>query len=62
MELRTELNMPHKLSDVVDKKKIDLDKLSDMAFKDPSTCGNPKKLTKDNMKTMYKHSISGKLF
>ena len=62
MDLRKEFNIPHKLSDVVDKDKIDLDKLSQMAFEDPSTGGNPKKLTKEDMKTMYQHSISGELF
>ena len=62
MDLRKEFNIPHKLSDVVDEKKIDLEKLSKMAFDDPSTGGNPKKLTKEDMKTMYQHSISGELF
>ena len=62
MDLRKEFNIPHKLSDVVDEEKIDLDKLSEMAFDDPSTGGNPKKLTKEDMKTMYQHSISGELF
>ena len=62
MDLRKEFNIPHKLSDVIDKEKMDLDKLSKMAFEDPSTGGNPKKLTKSDMKTMYQHSISGELF
>jgi len=62
LRLRKELNIPHKLSDVVDEDKIDLDKLSEMAFEDPSTGGNPKKLTKEDMRLMYQHSISGKLF
>ena len=62
MDLRKEFNIPHKLSDVVDEEKIDLDKLSEIAFDDPSTGGNPKKLTKKDMKTMYQHSISGELF
>ena len=62
MDLRIELNIPHKLSDVVDEEKIDLEKLSKMAFDDPSTGTNPKKLTKKDMKTMYQHSISGELF
>ena len=62
LRLRKELNIPHKLSDVVDEDKIDLDKLSEMAFEDPSTGGNPKKLTKKDMRLMYQHSISGKLF
>ena len=62
MDLRQEFNIPHKLSDVVDEEKIDLDILSKMAFEDPSTKGNPRKLTKEDMKLMYQHSISGKLF
>ena len=62
MNLRIEFNIPHKLSDVVDEEKIDLEKLSKMAFDDPSTGSNPKKLTKEDMKTMYQHSISGELF
>ena len=62
LDFRKEFNIPHKLSDIVDKEKIDLDKLSEMAFEDPSTGGNPKKLTKEDMKTMYKYSISGDLF
>jgi alcohol dehydrogenase len=41
---------------------MDLDELSEMAYKDPSTNGNPKKLTKLDLKTMYVHSISGELF
>jgi len=62
MDLRQEFNIPHKLSDIVDEEKIDLNKLSTMAFEDPSTSGNPKILTKEDMKLMYQHSISGKLF
>jgi alcohol dehydrogenase class IV len=62
INLRKEFNIPHKISDVIDKEKMDLDKLSEMAYKDPSTNGNPKKLTKLDLKTMYVHSISGVLF
>ena len=62
IELRKDLNIPHKLSDVIEIKKINLDKLSQMAFEDPSTSGNPKKLLKEDMKIMYEHSLSGKLF
>jgi len=62
IDLRKEFNIPHKLSEVVDEQKIDLDKLSEMAFEDPSTGSNPKKLTIDDMKIMYQHSISGDLF
>ena len=62
IELRKEFNIPHKLSDVVDIKSDDLEKLSMMALEDPSTSGNPKKLELKDMKNMYQHSIEGKLF
>ena len=62
LKLRKDLNMPHKLSDVIEKKDFDIDRLSKMALEDPSTGGNPKKLTVDDMRLMYKHSISGELF
>ncbi len=62
LDLRNELNIPHKLSDIIDKKDFDLDKLAKMALNDPSTGGNPKKLTIEDMKTMYQHSMSGELF
>jgi len=50
------------LSDVMDCNNIDLDELSLMAFEDPSTGGNPKKLTQNDLKEMYIKSISGELF
>jgi len=62
LDLRKKLNIPHKLSEVIDVKKINLDKLSKMALEDPSTATNPKKMTIDDMKILYEHSISGKLF
>ena len=62
LDLRKELNIPHKLSDVVEESKINLDELSKMALEDPSTATNPKKMTVDDMKILYEHSISGKLF
>ena len=62
LNLRKDLNIPHKLSDVMDCSKIDLERLSSMAFEDPSTGGNPKKITQDDLKEMYKKSISGELF
>ena len=54
--------MPHKLSDVIDEKDFDIDRLSKMALADPSTGGNPKELTEADMKLMYKHSMTGELF
>ena len=60
--LRKKLNIPHKLSEVIKEKDLQLDRLSKMALDDPSTGGNPKKLTEADMKTMYQHSMSGTLF
>ncbi len=62
LELRKLLNIPHKLSDVIETNKMNIDDLSKMALDDPSTSSNPKKLTINDMKVMYEHSISGKLF
>ena len=62
LDLRKKLDMPHKLSEVIDEKDFDIDRLSKMALADPSTGGNPKKLTVDDMKIMYQHSMTGELF
>ena len=62
LDLRKKLDMPHKLSEVIDEKDFDIDRLSKMALADPSTGGNPKKLTVDDMKIMYQHSMNGELF
>ena len=62
LDLREELKIPHRLSDIVDPDKINLDQLSKMALDDPSTSTNPKKMSLNDMKTIYEHSISGKLF
>ena len=62
LKLRKELNIPHKLSEVIKKEEFDVDRLSAMALEDPSTSGNPKPLTLNDMKIMYEYSMSGKLF
>ncbi len=62
LDLRKKLDIPHKLSEVIDEKDFNLDKLSKMALADPSTSGNPKKLTENDMKLMYQHSMNGELF
>ena len=62
LDLRKKLNIPHKLSEEIDEKDFDLDRLSKMALADPTARGNPKKLTETDMKTMYQHSMSGELF
>ena len=62
LQLRKELKIPHKLSEVIEVDNINLDQLSKMAIEDPSTATNPKKMTVDDMKILYEHSISGELF
>ena len=62
LDLREKLEMPHKLSEVIKEEDLQLNRLSKMALEDPSTGGNPKKLTETDMKTMYQYSMSGKLF
>ena len=62
LDLRKNLNIPNKLSDVMDCSDLNLEELSLMAFEDPSTSGNPKKISKEDLKLMYEHSISGELF
>ena len=62
LDLRKELKIPHKLSEVIKIREEDLDKLSLMALEDPSTSGNPKKLKLEDMKIMYEHSLTGELF
>ena len=61
-QLAKNLEIPHKLSDVIDVNKLDIDELSEMALNDPSTASNPKTLTISDMKIIYKNSISGELF
>tara|TARA_B100000579_G_scaffold433182_1_gene451449 strand:- start:1 stop:1164 length:1164 start_codon:yes stop_codon:yes gene_type:complete len=62
LNLREELKIPHKLSEVIQEKDFDIERLSKMALEDPSTGGNPKKLTIDDMKLMYRNSMQGNLF
>jgi len=62
LDLRKKLKIPHKLSDVADIKSSEIEKLSLKALEDPSTSGNPKKLTLEDIKLMYKYSLEGKLF
>ena len=62
LQLRKELEIPHKLSDIMDCSKINIEELSLMAFEDPSTDGNPKKIDREDLKLMYEYSISGDLF
>tara|TARA_B100001250_G_scaffold137097_1_gene117405 strand:- start:613 stop:1779 length:1167 start_codon:yes stop_codon:yes gene_type:complete len=62
LDLRKELKIPHKLSEVIKEDKININMLSQMALEDPSTDTNPKKMKIDDMKILYEYSIKGKLF
>ena len=62
LHLRKKLEIPHKITDIIDPKEINLDKLSKMALDDPSTSSNPRKLNINDMRIMYEHSITGELF
>ena len=62
LDLRKKLDIPHKLSEVIKEEDLQLNRLSKMALEDPSTSGNPKKLTEADMRVMYQHSMSGTLF
>tara|TARA_B100000035_G_C21004546_1_gene556577 strand:+ start:281 stop:1444 length:1164 start_codon:yes stop_codon:yes gene_type:complete len=62
IDLRKKLDIPHKLSELIKDEDFQIDLLAKMAFEDPSTSGNPKKLTMADMKIMYQYSMIGKLF
>ena len=62
LELRNELNIPHKLSEVISEDHFDLQLLSKMALEDPSTSTNPIKLQLEDIKKLYQQSLKGDLF
>ena len=62
LDLRDKIKIPHKLSECAKITDKDIEKLSPMALNDPCTPENPKKTTLNDMKSMYQHSIEGKLF
>ncbi len=62
LDLREKLEIPHKLSSLINENDFQIDRLSQMAMDDPSTKSNPKKLNIKDMKVMYQHSMTGKLF
>ena len=62
MKIKKKLEIPHKITDIIDPKDINLDRLSKMALDDPSTSSNPRKLNINDMRIMYEHSITGELF
>ena len=50
------------MPEVIKEEDLELDRLSKMALNDPSTGGNPIKLTENDIKILYQHSMSGELF
>ncbi len=62
LDLRKQLKIPHKLSEVIKEEDFDIDRLSKLALDDPSTVTNPKKLKIEDMKKMYQQSFTGHLF
>jgi alcohol dehydrogenase len=62
LELREQIKIPHIISESAKITGQDIEKMSLMALEDPCTPGNPRKLTLDDMASMYEHSVQGKLF
>tara|TARA_B100000700_G_scaffold311758_1_gene394430 strand:+ start:1683 stop:2900 length:1218 start_codon:yes stop_codon:yes gene_type:complete len=60
--LKEQIKIPHTISESTKITDQDIEKMSPMALDDPCTPGNPKKLTLDDMVSMYEHSVKGKLF
>ena len=60
LNLRKALNIPHTLKELINDNTL-FEKMSSMAFKDPSTAGNPKKINKKIFFELYNNSYEGKL-
>tara|TARA_Y100001960_G_C14761345_1_gene874281 strand:+ start:191 stop:1339 length:1149 start_codon:yes stop_codon:yes gene_type:complete len=58
LELRKELGIPHTLKELI-QDDSNLEKMSVMAFNDPSTSGNPIKLDSQDFLELYKNSYDG---
>ena len=64
LKLRNDLKVPHTLPDLIKGLKMDTKRKAEiaaMAVADPSTGGNPVKLTKKAAQTLLENTISGKL-
>ena len=64
LKLRKDLKVPHTLPDLIKGLKMDAKRKAEiavMAVADPSTGGNPVKLTKKAAQTLLDNSIAGKL-
>ena len=60
LELRKELQIPHTLKELINDDSK-LEKMSELALKDPSTGGNPIPLSQKDFLALYKNSYDGKL-
>ena len=60
LELRSNLNIPHTLSEIIDNDK-NLEKMSLMAFNDPSTSTNPITVNAEDFLKMYVNAFKGDL-
>ena len=60
LDLRRELEIPHTLKELIDDNSR-FEEMSIMAFNDPSTMGNPLKLTNKDFLELYNYSFSGVL-
>ena len=60
LELRKELQIPHTLKELINDDSK-LEKMSELALKDPSTGGNPIPLSQKDFLELYKNSFDGKL-
>ena len=60
LELRSNLNIPHTLSEIIDDDK-NLEKMSLMAFNDPSTSTNPIPVNAEDFLKMYINAFKGDL-
>ena len=60
LELRSNLNIPHTLSEIIDDDK-NFEKMSEMAFRDPSTSTNPIPVKVEDFLKMYKNAFYGEL-
>jgi len=60
LELRKELQIPHTLKELINDDSK-LEKMSELALKDPSTGGNPIPLSQKDFLELYKNSYDGKL-
>tara|TARA_B100000700_G_scaffold3177_1_gene3722 strand:+ start:1157 stop:2317 length:1161 start_codon:yes stop_codon:yes gene_type:complete len=60
LEIRKELQIPHTLKELINDDSK-LEKMSELALKDPSTGGNPIPLSQKDFLELYKNSYDGKL-